>query len=37
MAQPVIAIATAVIAAGWFGLSLALGRHQEKRARAAGP
>jgi AAA family ATP:ADP antiporter len=37
MALPVVAIVTAVIAVGWFGLSLALGRHQEKRARAAGP
>jgi ATP:ADP antiporter, AAA family len=35
MSAPTLAVVSAVIAAGWFGLSLALGRTQEKRARAA--
>jgi AAA family ATP:ADP antiporter len=35
MATPAVAIATAGIAGGWFVLSLALGRSQEKRARDA--
>jgi ATP:ADP antiporter, AAA family len=36
MSAPVLALVSAGIAAGWFVLSLALGRQQEKRARAAG-
>ena len=36
MSAPVLALVSAGIAAGWFFLSLALGRNQEKRARAAG-
>jgi ATP:ADP antiporter, AAA family len=34
--QPILAGLAAVMAGGWFVLSLALGRQQEKRARAAG-
>jgi ATP:ADP antiporter, AAA family len=34
MSAPVLALVSAGIAAGWFFLSLALGRHQEKRAAA---
>jgi len=34
MSAPVLALVSAAIAAGWFFLSLALGRNQEKRARA---
>ncbi len=36
MSAPVLALVSAGIAAGWFVLSLALGRQQEKRARDAG-